>query len=306
MVYGFLVALREVTKETVFFFVVDDRSRATLLPIIKQYIRPGTEIISDKWKAYDTLSSEGYTHKTVNHSKTFVDPDTGACTNTIESTWHVLKSFRLRRGYAKTLMASYFAEFIFRRKFLNNSEDPFHDFIRIGVNHTYNKTKAVANLRLKQASRPLKRKAHSPRSSSPIPKITVTFEQTLPTPLAEEQFTPHCIPGGHAHKNSLWNTFNPFETEANIELHDRIPPTPFLDIEDSEDSADAFLSAIELPGLIEETVETEQPTIENQQPIIIINSSDSSQSNLPGVDDTPSFNLLHSFDSSSSDLPNLD
>ena len=31
--------------------VVDDRSTATLIPIIQCYIRPGTLIISDKWRA---------------------------------------------------------------------------------------------------------------------------------------------------------------------------------------------------------------------------------------------------------------
>ena len=37
--------------------VVDDRSAATLIPIIQKYILPGTLIISDEWQAYSSLSS---------------------------------------------------------------------------------------------------------------------------------------------------------------------------------------------------------------------------------------------------------
>ena len=47
-----------------FMVVVEDRSAATLIPIIQRYIRPGSVIISDEWQAYSTLSSLGYTHQT--------------------------------------------------------------------------------------------------------------------------------------------------------------------------------------------------------------------------------------------------
>ena len=58
--------------------MVDDCSASTLLPIIQQYIRPGTLIISDEWRAYCQIPSLGYTHQTVNHSQNFVNPATGA------------------------------------------------------------------------------------------------------------------------------------------------------------------------------------------------------------------------------------
>ena len=51
-----------------FMVVVPDRSKNTLLPIIQQYIRPGTTIMSDEWAAYhDIRTIPGYTHMTVNH-----------------------------------------------------------------------------------------------------------------------------------------------------------------------------------------------------------------------------------------------
>ena len=75
-----------------FFMVpVRDRSAATLLSIIKARVKPGTTIISDCWKAYDCLDSEGYRHLKVNHSLNFVDPLTKAHTNTIERKWRDAK-----------------------------------------------------------------------------------------------------------------------------------------------------------------------------------------------------------------------
>ena len=47
------------------------RNRETL----KQYILPGSTIVSDCWGAYNTLSQEGYNHWKVNHSLNFIDPD---------------------------------------------------------------------------------------------------------------------------------------------------------------------------------------------------------------------------------------
>ena len=64
--------------------LVQDRSAATLLPIIQKYCLQGSIIYSDKWKAYQSLASLGYVHRTVNHSKEFTGPD-GTTTNNIVS-----------------------------------------------------------------------------------------------------------------------------------------------------------------------------------------------------------------------------
>ncbi len=53
----------------------------TLLEIVKQRIRPGTEIRSDEWRSYRRLANlpvnPPYVHLTVNHSRNFVDPELG-------------------------------------------------------------------------------------------------------------------------------------------------------------------------------------------------------------------------------------
>lgn len=76
-----------------FMFPVETRDRQTLMTIIKEWILPGTCMMSDFWKSYDSLPSEGYEHLKVNHSIQFKDPETGACTNGIEGSWSALIFF---------------------------------------------------------------------------------------------------------------------------------------------------------------------------------------------------------------------
>ena len=66
-----------------FIVAVKKRDKATLLPIILKWIKPGTILVSDFWKAYSNLENYGYSNRTVNHSKEFVNFD-GAHTNKIE------------------------------------------------------------------------------------------------------------------------------------------------------------------------------------------------------------------------------
>ncbi|GFR59291.1 hypothetical protein ElyMa_000051700 [Elysia marginata] len=61
-----------------FMVEVPNRNRATLEPIIRQFILPGTHIISDGWAAYANTPNIGggiYTHEVIIHEDHFVDPD---------------------------------------------------------------------------------------------------------------------------------------------------------------------------------------------------------------------------------------
>ena len=118
------------TKEC-FFKCVADRSAYTLVSIISENILPGTTVISDCWKAYSSLNSEGFSHLTVNQSVNFVDPETSAHTNTIESTWRALKKPLPKHGTTKSLYDTYFAQYCVRRQFLIDKEDPFLEFLQL-------------------------------------------------------------------------------------------------------------------------------------------------------------------------------
>ena len=70
--------------------IVDSRDATTLFPIIANHILPGTILWSDKWAAYNRVTTiPGVAgHQSVNHSLHFKDPTTGVHTNTIESDWN--------------------------------------------------------------------------------------------------------------------------------------------------------------------------------------------------------------------------
>lgn len=71
--------------------VVADRRSGTLLPIIRDLVKPHTEIHTDELVAYGGLGTMTFWHKTVNHSaKQYVGP-TGVTVNGIEGYWSSLK-----------------------------------------------------------------------------------------------------------------------------------------------------------------------------------------------------------------------
>ena len=56
---------------------VPDRTAETLEAKIKEYILPGTHIMSDGWASYgniDQIDNWIYTHEVVIHERNFVDP----------------------------------------------------------------------------------------------------------------------------------------------------------------------------------------------------------------------------------------
>lgn len=88
--------------------------------------------MSDCWGAYHTLEHEGYLHLTVNHSMQFVDPDTGAHTQTIERTWREVRGNIPRFGNKKHHLAGHLAEFIMKRRFADRAAR-FHEFMNLAA-----------------------------------------------------------------------------------------------------------------------------------------------------------------------------
>ena len=106
---------------------VPRRDAATLLPVIQQYVLPGSTIVSDCWRAYNTLPQLGYQHLTVNRNIQFVNPQNGACTNHIECYWKNAKMRNKREcGTARSQLDSYLIEYMWRTQFGNN---PLHNFV---------------------------------------------------------------------------------------------------------------------------------------------------------------------------------
>ncbi|KAH7715453.1 hypothetical protein AAVH_17159 [Aphelenchoides avenae] len=111
-----------------FAVCVPDRTACVLLPVIKRWIRPGTKIISDGWKAYQGLANDpDYEWAWVNHSKNFLNPDNPEVhTQTIESTWRPLKEARRKRnGNPPLYNDSYLSEGLWRMNVKDAGQDPF-------------------------------------------------------------------------------------------------------------------------------------------------------------------------------------
>lgn len=97
-----------------FFVPVKKRDKATLLPIIQEWVLPGTIVMTDKWKGYSNLHSCGYEHLTVNHEKEYVDKETGAHTNNIERIWREARANIPRYGRLEKHFNGYLATFKFK------------------------------------------------------------------------------------------------------------------------------------------------------------------------------------------------
>ncbi|GFW88198.1 mitotic-spindle organizing protein 2A [Trichonephila clavipes] len=107
-----------------FFRVVQSRTKEELLEVIREWILPGTTIISDCWKTYDCLSDEGYVHLRVDHNLTFVDSEAGA------HTWSAIKK-TLPAAHVEGQFDSYLAEYMWRRANGHKMVDAnFNDYLR--------------------------------------------------------------------------------------------------------------------------------------------------------------------------------
>ncbi|PIO74605.1 hypothetical protein TELCIR_03383 [Teladorsagia circumcincta] len=117
-----------------FMVLVRRRDAVTLTNIILKFIRPGTTIMSDSWRAYSQLSRlpAGYRHLTVNHMVNFVDPRTGAHTQNIESLWQKFKMVPKRKyGLNKKRYTDSIREFLWRRDFGEPGDIIFNFFEHI-------------------------------------------------------------------------------------------------------------------------------------------------------------------------------
>jgi hypothetical protein len=116
-----------------FLVPVERRDAATLTALIHKWIHPGTTIISDCWAAYRDIGSLRYEHRTVNHSISFVDPNTGAHTNTIEGIWSQVKAF-VRPYNRKKDYEFHLAHYMFAKQCKVQGVPTFTKFIHVVAN----------------------------------------------------------------------------------------------------------------------------------------------------------------------------
>ena len=106
-----------------FMEIVPDRTTDTLYPIIQRYIKPGTRIISDEWRAYRILQQDpNYEYATICHKYNFVDPeDASIHTQRIENSWRYAKRCFPANSTRQALRDSYLQEYVYRRNYGSNT-----------------------------------------------------------------------------------------------------------------------------------------------------------------------------------------
>lgn len=119
------------TNRELVSFVVPDRKASTLMPLIGEYVRPGSIIVSDSHRSYARLARNGWAHEVVNHAKFFWKNENGFSQSQIETYWGQLKR-SLRSTHLRISQANlwkYVQEFNFRYNRRHRSREIFWDLI---------------------------------------------------------------------------------------------------------------------------------------------------------------------------------
>jgi transposase-like protein len=111
----------------------NSRNAETLLPIIQNNVEVGTTIMSDCWPAYNELEAKGFNHLTVNHSRHYIDPDTWANTQKIESSWRAMKKRICRGGIPKERLGEHLCEYLWRRDVKHRCADLFTEMVTLKI-----------------------------------------------------------------------------------------------------------------------------------------------------------------------------
>lgn len=111
-----VVGAVDIYTKKCFLKFLPSRSRNDIFSFLTQWILPGSIIHTDCHKSYATLSSLGFRHFTVNHSKNLVEPN-GIHTNWIEGIFGCVKKLIRKYDAGFTTVQNlelYLAEFCFR------------------------------------------------------------------------------------------------------------------------------------------------------------------------------------------------
>jgi len=73
----------------VFTVVIPDAKTATLLPIIRQQVKPDSIVYTDTWRGYNALDVSEFKHSRINHSNLFANKENHI--NGIENFWSQAK-----------------------------------------------------------------------------------------------------------------------------------------------------------------------------------------------------------------------
>lgn len=123
-----IVGVERTPERKMFVVPVKNRDSETIDSVLCDHVQEGSIIYTDCWRGYSHLALKfGFIHRTVNHSRHFADPETGANTNTVEGTNSGLKTKIPVRNRVFTGIERHIGEYIWRRV---NNNDLWAGFIK--------------------------------------------------------------------------------------------------------------------------------------------------------------------------------
>jgi transposase len=103
----------------VFTMIIPDAKANTLMPIIRQQVKPDSIVYTDTWRSYNVLDVSEFKHHRINHNKLFANKHNHI--NGIENFWNQAKRhMRKFNGVPK----DYFHLFLKECEWRFNNSDP--------------------------------------------------------------------------------------------------------------------------------------------------------------------------------------
>lgn len=116
-----VVGIKERTSGKIRLKAIQDASKRTLADFIRKNVEPGAEMHTDEFSSYLWLDSSEFAHKTVNHSKTYVEGDVHV--NGVENVWSLVK--RGIMGVFHKVSEKYLPLYLDEFSFRFNNRDAF-------------------------------------------------------------------------------------------------------------------------------------------------------------------------------------
>lgn len=112
-----------------FACVIQDKKSSTIIPLICDNVASNSIIHTDEHKSYSSLNNIGFIHDTVCHKYSFINSETGAHTQAVESFNNCINlDIKKRKGVKTELRQEFLNEFTWK---FNNSEDRLQAIMEI-------------------------------------------------------------------------------------------------------------------------------------------------------------------------------
>lgn len=114
-----------------FFRTVEVANKESLLSVVKEWILPGSTIISACWRVYDCISSDAFIDLSIIHGLIYKDIEVGGRTSSINTVWSKINRYlKANTNHVEGHFDSYLAEYMWRKMHNHSMNDKtFKEFL---------------------------------------------------------------------------------------------------------------------------------------------------------------------------------